>query len=84
MPVALMPMTPQNARNSNARGGAVPLVAAIHPEPEERWLRPVRDLPFYSPKKIANWSKYLLLQGVSRDVVTQKSKVNSPYDLCPR
>lgn len=43
------------------------------PEPEVRWLHPVRDLPFYSPKKIANWAKYLLLQGVSRDMVTQKN-----------
>jgi phosphate/sulfate permease len=75
--------TERTARNSNAHGGAVPLVAAIHVEPEERWLRPVRDLPFYSPKKIANWSKYLLLQGVSRDVVTQKSKLNYSYDLFP-
>lgn len=44
------------------------------PEPRERWLTPVRDLPFYSPQKIANWTKYILLQGVCRDVVTQKSQ----------
>jgi len=44
------------------------------PEPEERWLKPVSHLPFYSPRKIANWTKFLLLQGVTRDVVTQKSK----------
>lgn len=44
------------------------------PEPEERWLEPVRHLPIYSPKKLANWAKFALLQGVSRDVVTQKSK----------
>lgn len=44
------------------------------PEPEERWLHPVRDLPIYHPKKLSNWAKYALLQGVSRDVVTQKSK----------
>jgi phosphate/sulfate permease len=64
-----------NSINGTAgrRGGSVPLAAAVKPEPEERWLKPVRDLPFYSPKKIANWTKYLLLQGVSRDVVTQKN-----------
>lgn len=67
------------------RGGhglSVPLprdTAAVHvikakPEPEERWLKPVAHLPFYSPKKIVNWIKFLLLQGVNRDVVTQKSK----------
>ncbi|KAF1978924.1 phosphate transporter [Bimuria novae-zelandiae CBS 107.79] len=43
------------------------------PEPEERWLEPVRHLPIYSPKKLANWTKYALFQGVSRDVVTQKN-----------
>lgn len=61
------------------RGLSVPLPFKDHivkakPEPEERWLKPVRDLPFYSPKKITNWIKFILLQGISRDVVTQKSK----------
>lgn len=73
-----------------ARGLAIPnpnrLSAHIvprKPEPEERWLHPVRDLPVYHPKKLANWTKYALLQGVSRDVVTQKSKpfTWSPIDL---
>jgi phosphate/sulfate permease len=62
-----------NTSRGLSHGDAVPLVAAVKPEPEERWLHPVHDLPFYSAKKIANWSKFLLLQGVSRDVVTQKS-----------
>jgi phosphate/sulfate permease len=57
----------------NPRGDFVSHVIPKKPEPEERWLHPVRDLPFYSPKKIANWTKFLLLQGVSRDVVTQKN-----------
>ncbi|CAI6287239.1 unnamed protein product [Periconia digitata] len=43
------------------------------PEPRERWLTPVSHLPFYSPKKLVNWGKYILLQGVCRDVVTQKN-----------
>ncbi|OAK99673.1 phosphate permease [Phaeosphaeriaceae sp. SRC1lsM3a] len=55
------------------RGNAVVHIVPSHPEPEERWLKPVRDLPFYAPKKIWNWTKYLFLQGVSRDVVTQKN-----------
>lgn len=66
----------------NPRGDVVAHIIPKKPEPEERWLEPVRDLPFYSPKKIANWAKFLLLQGVSRDVVTQKSKptlTNSLY-----
>lgn len=59
------------------RGLSVPKsqahVVPKKPEPRERWLTPVSHLPFYSPKKIANWTKYILLQGVSRDVVTQKN-----------
>jgi phosphate/sulfate permease len=57
----------------NPRTDASACVVAVKPEPEERWLQPVSHLPFYSPKKIANWGKYLLLQGVARDVVTQKN-----------
>jgi phosphate/sulfate permease len=66
------------------RENAIPLAAAVKPEPEERWLHPVRDLPFYSAKKIANWSKFLLLQGVSRDVVTQKSQWYLLHDISLR
>lgn len=40
------------------------------PEPEERWLEPVKDLSWAHPKKLSNWVKYLLLQGVTRDVVS--------------
>ncbi|KAF2824119.1 phosphate transporter [Ophiobolus disseminans] len=60
------------------RGLSIPHPQTSHgikrkPEPKQRWLDPVRHLPFYSPKKIGNWTKYILLQGVSRDVVTQKN-----------
>jgi phosphate/sulfate permease len=54
------------------RDGAVAHIIPAKPEPEERWLKPVEHLPFYSSKKIMNWTKFILLQGVSRDVVTQK------------
>jgi len=54
------------------RDGAVAHIVPAKPEPEERWLKPVEHLPVYSPKKIMNWTKFILLQGVSRDVVTQK------------
>ncbi|XP_014559042.1 hypothetical protein COCVIDRAFT_13989 [Bipolaris victoriae FI3] len=54
-----------------SEGPIVHLIPAT-PEPEERWLEPVKHMPFYSPKKIANWTKFILLQGVSRDVVSQK------------
>ncbi|KAH3917192.1 phosphate transporter [Parastagonospora nodorum] len=60
-----------HARNPQSALAAHVIVAK--PEPEERWLHPVKHLPFYSPKKIGNWAKYLFLQGVARDVVTQKN-----------
>jgi phosphate/sulfate permease len=66
-----------NASNSvHARNPTSALAAHVvvaKPEPEERWLHPVKHLPFYHPKKMANWAKYLFLQGVARDVVTQKN-----------
>ncbi|KAF9698014.1 hypothetical protein EKO04_004211 [Ascochyta lentis] len=64
--------TPRGLSMPNPRGDALAHVIPKKPEPEERWLEPVRHLPFYSPKKIANWTKFILLQGVTRDVVTQK------------
>lgn len=68
---------PRGLSMPNPRGDTVAHVVPKTLEPEERWLAPVRDLPFYAPKKLANWAKFLLLQGVSRDVVTQKSKFAS-------
>ncbi|KAJ4330405.1 hypothetical protein N0V87_010009 [Didymella glomerata] len=64
---------PRGLSMPNPRGDVVAHIIPKKPEPEERWLHPVRDLPFYAPKKIANWTKFLLFQGVSRDVVTQKN-----------
>lgn len=46
-----------------------------HLEPEERFLDPVRDLPWYSPAKIWGYTKFCLLQGVTRDVVTHDSEL---------
>lgn len=72
-----MERAPRGLSMPNPRGDTVAHIIPKTPEPEERWLAPVRDLPFYSPRKIANWTKFILLQGVSRDVVTQKSKMTS-------
>jgi sodium-dependent phosphate transporter len=58
------------------RNAAAAHVYAAEPEPEERWLKPVADLPWTSPKKIMTWLKFIFLQGVSRDVVTQKDLGN--------
>jgi phosphate/sulfate permease len=65
---------PRGLSIPNPQGPRVVHLAPKKPEPRERWLTPVRHLPFYSAKKIMNWTKYILLQGVCRDVVTQKSK----------
>lgn len=73
--------TDSNGTSERTKGGlSIPKqnrmsgnVVPTKPEPEERWLEPVRHLPMYSPKKIANWTKFILLQGVSRDVVTHKN-----------
>jgi sodium-dependent phosphate transporter len=43
------------------------------PEPEERWLHPVKELSWFNPKKWLNWAKYLFLQGVCRDVISHDS-----------
>ncbi|UPX20257.1 uncharacterized protein EKO05_0010496 [Ascochyta rabiei] len=61
----------------NDRGDLVAHVIPKKPEPEERFLEPVRHLPSNSPKNTTNWTTFLLLQDVSRDVVTQKSKPKS-------
>ncbi|KAI9927241.1 hypothetical protein ASPWEDRAFT_46696 [Aspergillus wentii DTO 134E9] len=44
-----------------------------HLEPNERFLDPVRDLPWHNPLKAWGYIKYILLQGVARDVVTHDS-----------
>lgn len=43
------------------------------PEPEERFLAPIADLPIFHPKRIWGYTKYILLQGVTRDCVTHGS-----------
>lgn len=45
-----------------------------HIGPEERFLDPVRDLAWYNPAKIWGWTKFILLQGVTRDVRTHDSE----------
>jgi solute carrier family 20 (sodium-dependent phosphate transporter) len=36
-------------------------------KPEERFLEPTKDLPLYNPARLWSWTKYILLQGVTRD-----------------
>ena len=41
--------------------------------PTQRFIDPVRDLPIYNPRKIWGYIKWFLLQGVTRDVISQDS-----------
>lgn len=41
--------------------------------PYERWIVPVKDLSWFNPKKQWNWLKFLLLRGVTIDVITHDS-----------
>lgn len=43
-------------------------------EPEERFLGPTSDLPIYNPQRLWAWTKYILLQGVTRDCVSYDSE----------
>ncbi|KAJ5392207.1 hypothetical protein N7509_007697 [Penicillium cosmopolitanum] len=44
-----------------------------HIEPRERFIDPVKDLSWTDPKRYWGYTKWLLLQGVTRDVVTHDS-----------
>jgi solute carrier family 20 (sodium-dependent phosphate transporter) len=45
-----------------------------HLEPEERFLAPTKHLPLYHPARLWGMTKFLLLQGVTRDCVSHSSK----------
>lgn len=45
------------------------------PEPEERFLSPIAGLSWFKPIKWWGWLKYILLQGVTRDVITHDSSL---------
>lgn len=44
-------------------------------EPEERFLSPIKGLSWFNPLKWWGWLKYILLQGVTRDVITHDSSL---------
>lgn len=43
-------------------------------EPEERFLAPVKHLPIYHPSRLWAMTKFVMLQGVTRDCVTYDSE----------
>ncbi|KAI4117378.1 MAG: hypothetical protein LQ345_002366 [Seirophora villosa] len=42
-------------------------------EPEERFLAPTKHLPIFHPARLWSFTKYLLLQGVTRECVSHSS-----------
>ena len=50
------------------------IVVKKHVEPEERFLKPVAHLPRAHPSRLFGYVKYILLQGVTRDVVSYHSE----------
>ncbi|KAK5942244.1 hypothetical protein PMZ80_004807 [Knufia obscura] len=49
------------------------LLKKKHVEPYERWIVPVQHLAWTNPKKYWNYFKFILLQGVTRDVISHDS-----------
>lgn len=45
-----------------------------HLEPYERFIEPVKHLSWFSPTRLWGYTKFVLLQGVTRDVVTHNSE----------
>ena len=45
----------------------------VHIGPHERFLHPVAELSWLNPLKLWGWIKFILLQGVTRDVITHDS-----------
>jgi sodium-dependent phosphate transporter len=41
--------------------------------PKERFLSPTAHLPIYYPQRIWSWTKFIVLQGVTRDCVSHSS-----------
>lgn len=57
----------------NSAGASPNLLKKRHVEPYDRWIVPVKDLSWVNPKKQWAWFKFLMLQGVTRDVITHDS-----------
>ncbi|KAJ5958075.1 Phosphate transporter [Penicillium vulpinum] len=51
----------------------VPQPRKKHLEPTERFIDPVRELSWVNPQKAYGYLKYILFQGVTRDVVSHDS-----------
>jgi phosphate/sulfate permease len=41
--------------------------------PYQRWIVPVKEMSWFHPKKLWNWTKFLLLRGVTIDAISHDS-----------
>jgi PiT family inorganic phosphate transporter len=67
------PHNPSHANKAINENETTMVGRVKQPEPEERWLDPVKDLSWTNPRKFWNWLKYLTLQGVARDCIHHDS-----------
>ena len=42
--------------------------------PQQRFLAPTAHLPIYNPQRLWSWTKFIVMQGVTRDCVSHDSK----------
>ncbi|KAF2826713.1 phosphate-repressible phosphate permease [Ophiobolus disseminans] len=72
-----IPSDPEKAKqmeNQLQDGVAVPQLSRKRkPEPYERFIVPVKELSWVNPHKYWGYLKFILLQGVTRDVITHDS-----------
>ncbi|KAK3700018.1 hypothetical protein LTR37_016178 [Vermiconidia calcicola] len=69
----VMPTKGKSALESAADTDAMKSRRTNYKPPYDRWIVPVQDLSFVNPKKQWGWFKFLLLRGVTMDVVTHDS-----------
>ncbi|CBY01687.1 similar to phosphate-repressible phosphate permease [Plenodomus lingam JN3] len=63
----------EKLRGSNEQSAVPERRRKIKPEPYERFIGPVKELPWVHPLKYWGYFKYGFLQGVTRDVITHDS-----------
>ncbi|USP82462.1 phosphate-repressible phosphate permease [Curvularia clavata] len=66
----VLPSDPEKPRVEETSGAPTQQLVRKKPEPYERWILPVKDLSWFNTKKWWNYTKFALLQGVTRDVIT--------------
>jgi PiT family inorganic phosphate transporter len=78
-PTGSIPSDPEKdvvLEKQSAEDAAGPkLVRKRRSEPYERFIAPVKPLSWFNPQKYWGYTKYVLLQGVTRDCITHDSEL---------